>query len=119
MSLLRELVSKPGVSVAIDFSYHGDRFEHEGDLSHEQARQASVMARAHNMGVHMQAAMLQDTAPVHGFAPLRGWQVRGPVYTVCGMANVVCFVEHRAGKVDEVMALLRERLADAPSDMVY
>lgn len=119
MSLLDELMAQPGVRAAVSFSYHGDAFEYQGELSHLDARRASVMARAHNMGVHMQSSILQGVAPVRGFDPLRGWLVRGPRLAVCGMANVFCFLDQEAGSINAVMALLHQRLADAPSEMVY
>lgn len=119
MSLLSELMTKPGVIAAGEFSYHGDYYRHEGRLTEEQARWASILARAHNMGVHMQATMLQTVSPVQGFAPLRGWLVRGSGYTVCGMAYVFCFLDNEAGRIDEIMGLLHERLADEPSEMIY
>ncbi len=122
MNVLSELLAKDGVLAAGEFSYHGDRYSAEGQLSEEQSRWASIMSRAHNMGVHMQAAMLElagGRLDGGAFVPLKGWIVRGPAWSVCGMANVFCFVDNRRAGVNEVMALLRERLWNEPDEMVY
>lgn len=122
MSVITELLAREGVIAAGEFSYHGDRYTAEGQLTEEQSRWASIMSRAHNMGVHMQAAML-DLAGGHidggAFVPLKGWVVRGPRWSVCGMANVFCFVDNRASGLNEVMALLRRHLWEAPDELVY
>ena len=116
--LLSELIDQPGVIAAGEYSYRGDRFSHKGALDGEMARMAAIMCRATTMSGHMQAGMLEQFCPDCGSTPVRGWIVRGPHYTVCNVANVFAFLDNSGTSLDGVMALMRERLADAPADLV-
>jgi roadblock/LC7 domain-containing protein len=118
MSILSELVAMPGVMAAGEYSYRGDRFTYKGHLDEEQARMASVMCRATTMSVHMQAGILESFCNDCGAIPARGWVVRGPRFAVCVIANVFCFLDSENASVNEVVKLMRERLADAPADLV-
>ncbi len=119
MSLIGELAAMPGVIAAGEYSYRGDRYVCKGRLDDELARKASIMCRATTMGLHMQAGILGGfCAEGCGLVPAHGWVVRGPRYTVCVVANVFCFIDNEAGSLDRVLGLMRERLADAPADLV-
>ncbi len=119
MSLISELAAMPGVIAAGEYSYRGDRYVCRGRLDDEDARRASIMCRATTMGLHMQADILGGFCGEGcGLVPARGWVVRGPRFTVCVVANVFCFLDNEAGALNEVLALMRERLADAPTDLV-
>ena len=118
MSILSELVTLSGVTAAGQYSYRGDRFSYKGHLDEEQARMASIMCRATTLSVHMEANILSSFCKDCGLTPARGWVVRGPAYTVCVVANVFCFVDNNNGSINEVLALMRENLADAPDDLV-
>ncbi|NIR60819.1 MAG: DUF2173 family protein, partial [Gammaproteobacteria bacterium] len=111
MSLVSELAARPGVLAAGEYSYRGDRFTCQGQLDDAQARMASMMCRATTLGVHMQADILGGVCEQCGLVPARGWIVRGPRYTVCVVANVFCFLEGRSGSVNEIVALMRDRLS--------
>lgn len=50
--------------------------------------------------------------------PARGWVVRGPRFTVCVAANTFCFLDNESGSLGEVLQHMRDRLADAPDDLV-
>ena len=118
MSIVNELASKPGVIVAGEYSYRGDRFNYKGELSEEHGRMASIMCRATNLSAHMQAHILATGMDPCPFNPARGWTVRGPHFTVCVMANVFCFLDNTAGSLNEVMDLLQTRLADESEELV-
>ena len=118
MSVAAEIASLPGVVAAGEYSYRGDRFTFKGDLTDDMARMASIMCRATTMSEHMQGNILEAFCPSCGATPPRGWIVRGPAFTVCNMANVFCFLDNAAGSLNQVMALLHKRLADADHDLV-
>lgn len=118
MSVVAELSERPGVIAAGEYSYRGDRFSCEGNLSDEHARMASIMCRATSLGTHMEADILGSFCPQCGVNPMRGWVVRGPDFTVCVMANVFCFLDNRSESINEVLGLMKERLTDAPSSMI-
>ncbi len=118
MSLIAELAAMEGVFAAGEYSYRGDRFSYKGQVSEEHARMASIMCRATTMGVHMQTNMMASMHLGTGVAPAGGWVVRGPQFTVCVMANVFCFLDNSKNSLNSVMGTLRERLADAPQDLI-
>lgn len=118
MSVEAELASEPGVIAAGQYSYRGDRFSYKGEITDEMARMASIMCRATTMSEHMQVDMLEEHRPGCGVSPPEGWIVHGPVFSVCNVANVFCFVDNNAGSVNHIVALMRKRLAGASHDLV-
>jgi roadblock/LC7 domain-containing protein len=118
MSIVAELASQPGVIVAGEYSYRGDRFHYKGSLTEEQARMASIMCRATNLSAHMQAHILATGMDPCPFNPARGWSVRGPRFTVCVMANVFCFLDNRAGSVNDILHLMGQRLGDQGEELI-
>ena len=118
MSVAAELANMPGVMAAGEYSYRGDRFSYKGQINDEMARMASIMCRATTMSEHMQVGMLEQYCPNCGSSPPQGWIVRGPGFTVCNIANVFCFIDNDKASLNEVVALMRRRLADAPHNLV-
>ncbi len=118
MSLIGELAAMPGVIAAGEYTYRGDRFSCEGQLDEEQARMASIMCRATNMAVHMQANMLKSLNADCGCAPARGWAVKGETFSVCVIANVFCFIDHSVISMNDIMGLLYDRVNGQEGDMV-
>jgi roadblock/LC7 domain-containing protein len=118
VSALAELFEQPGVIAVGEYSYRGDRFSAKGQLSEDMARMASIMCRATTMSEHMQAGMLHHFCPDCGFAPPRGWIVRGPNFTVCNVANVFCFIDNNSSSLNTVVAIMRDRWGDTDQDLI-
>lgn len=118
MSLISDLAGIPGVIAAGEYSYRGDRFSFKGQLDEEKARMASIMCRATTMGVHMETDIMNGLYGYCGVAPSRGWAVRGPQFSVCVIANVFCFIDNNSGSLNQVMGVMRERLADVSDALV-
>jgi len=118
MSILSELAGLPGVICAGEYSYRGDRFSYKGRMNDEQARQASIMCRATTMGVHMQSGILSNFCDDCGLFPNKGWIVKGPMFTVCVIANVFCFVNESEGSLNTVLEKMREKLSDQSDDLI-
>lgn len=118
MGLVRDLMAQPGVLAAGEYSYRGDRFSYDGNLTPEMARMASIMCRATHMGVHMECDMLGVFCPGCGLVPSRGWAVRGPRFSVCVMANFFCFLENVDGTMNAVLRCMHESLDEVAIDMV-
>lgn len=116
--LLAELLNQPGVIAAGEYSYRGDRFSYKGEINDEMARMAAIMCRATSMSEHMQVGMLEQFCPECGGSPPKGWIVRGPMFTVCNVANVFAFLHNQAASLNSIMVLMQKRLADAPTDLV-
>ncbi|MGB2683106.1 MAG: DUF2173 family protein [Candidatus Competibacter sp.] len=118
MSIVTDLLAKPGVIAAGEYAYRGDRFSYRGELSENHARVASIMCRATTMSVNMEASMLEALQPLSGLLPPRGWLVHGPGYTVCVVANVFCLLDNRKGSVNDLVGFMCKALAAIPSDMI-
>ncbi|NJN47064.1 MAG: DUF2173 family protein [Candidatus Competibacteraceae bacterium] len=58
MSIVAELLTKPGVIAAGEYAYRGDRFSYRGNLTESHARMASIMCRATTMSTHMQGEII-------------------------------------------------------------
>ena len=118
MSLVAKLADTPGVIAAGEYTYRGDRFSYQGQLDEEQARMASIMCRAANLTVHMQANMLKSLNADCGCAPARGWAVKGQAYSICVIANYFCFVDNNVASLNKIMTLLLEMVPDQDGAMV-
>ena len=118
MSVLLELSGQPGVIAVGEYSYRGDRFSVKGELPEEMARMASIMCRATTMSEHMQAGILDSFCPDCGLYPPKGWIVRGPIYTVCNIANVFCFLDNNTASLNDVVAIMRQHLDNAEKDLI-
>jgi len=118
MSIVSELLTRPGVIAAGEYAYRGDRFSYRGALSEEHARIASIMCRATTMGTSMEGAMLDALCPDNGLHPPRGWVVRGPGQTVCVMANVFCLFDNAQGSLNAILACMREALDGRSQDLI-
>ena len=118
MTILAELAALPGVTAVGEYSYRGDRYSFKGNLNDEQARMASIMCRATTMSVHMQAEILGAFCEDCGIVPGKGWIVRGPKFSVCVYANVFCFLDNQAASLNQVMSIMRKKLADAHDELV-
>ena len=118
MSIMTELLEKPGVIAAGQYAYRGDRFSYKGGLSEEEARKASIMCRATTMGTTMESEMLGSLGLRNGLSPVRGWVVRCAENSVVVVANVFCFVSNDAGSINAVLGFMREQLADQAMDLI-
>ncbi len=118
MSIVTDLLARPGVVAAGEYAYRGDRFSYRGALTEEHARMASIMCRATTMGVNMESRMLEVFQPRSGCSPPRGWVVHGPDYTVCVMANVFCMLDNARGSINDIVGFMRQAMAKTPSDLI-
>ena len=116
--LTAELIDQSGVIAVGEYSYRGDRFSYKGEINEEMARMAAIMCRATTMSEHMQAGMIEQFCPGCGGSPPHGWIVRGPRFTVCNVANVFAFLHNQAASLNDIMALMQKRLADAAANLV-
>ncbi|HHJ12282.1 MAG TPA: DUF2173 family protein [Chromatiales bacterium] len=119
MNLISELMQMPGTVAAGEFSYRGDRYSYEGNLTEEMARMASIMCRSTSMGTHMEADILGSFCGEGcGLVPGKGWAVRGPKFSVCVVANVFCFMDNEQSDFNAVVHRMHEVLRDSPDDLV-
>ena len=112
MSIVSELAAMDGVMAAGEYSYRGDRFTCEGDMTDDMARMASIMCRSTTMAVHMQMDMIKNLGHDCGCVPSRGWIVNGDNFSVCVIANHFCFLQNDAASLNDVMSYMRENVPD-------
>lgn len=118
MSIVAELLAKPGVIAAGEYAYRGDRFSHKGALTEQYARMASIMCRATTMAANMEGGMIAAFCPQAGIQPVRGWMIRGPGNTVCVVANVFCLIDNQKGSLNSILGFMRQALTDETVDLI-
>ena len=118
MSIVADLLTKPGVIVAGEYAYRGDRFSYKGALPEKHARMASIMCRATTMSTNMQSKMIANFRPRCGIHPVHGWMVRGPEHTVCVMANVFCLLDNNRASVNNIMRFMRQACANEDMSLI-
>ena len=118
MSIVSQLAAMDGVMAAGEYSYRGDRFTCEGDMTDDMARMASIMCRSTTMAVHMQMDMIKNLGHNCGCIPSRGWIVNGDDFSVCVIANHFCFIENNKASLDKVIAYMRENVPDQEGQLV-
>ena len=118
MSVISELAGRPGVIAAGQYSFRGDRYTYEGNMTDEMARMAAVMCRSTSLGVHMEADMLSRLSDSTGLTPGKGWAVRGPAFSVCVMSNVFCFMQNGERAFDDTVHFMINKLRHSSNDLI-
>lgn len=126
MTLVSDLMKLTGVVAAGDFAYRGDQYyAHKGDLSHQETRLISNLARANSAAVTMECDMLAMFSKVCqpggagcGFERGKGWVMHGESRSVCVLSNVYCLYDNDRASLTRILGLMRERLAKAPDVLI-
>ncbi len=126
MSLVTDLMELPGVLAAGDFAYRGDQYyAHKGDLSGNETRLVTALARSNMAAVRMEGDMLALFSKVCqpglkrcGFERAKGWVVHGEDRSFCVMSHVYCIYDNDRASLTQILGLMRERLADASDDLI-
>ena len=114
MHIVKQLMAIPGVIAAGEFAYRGDRFSHEGALTNEFARMASILCRANTLNVNMQSEIFDSFSENCGCRPVQGWITHGSMSTVCVVSNYFCNRLSRENRI--ASALSRAMLTNAASN---
>ncbi|MDX1656440.1 MAG: DUF2173 family protein [Candidatus Competibacteraceae bacterium] len=119
MAIVADLLAKPGVVAAGEYTYKAEPLSYEGQLDPEAAQLLAVMGHATTLGTQMEGDMLRAIDPDSKLLPVRGWILRGPQYALCVMANVYCLVDSRKkDSLNRVVAHMRQALRDASMELV-
>lgn len=118
MKLTEELMLQPGVIAAGEYAYRGDRYSHQGEMTEDMAKMASIMCRATSLGVHMESQMLERACPDCGLSPAQGWCVRGPQFSVCVIKNHFCFAQNSGSNINDVLHLMRKKLSGVDEEKI-
>ena len=118
MNIVSELAAMEGVMAAGEYSYRGDRFTCEGEMTDDMARMASIMCRSTSMAVHMQMDMIKNLGHDCACIPSRGWIVNGENFSVCVIANYFCFIQNESVSLNAVMSYMRENVPGQEGQLV-
>ena len=118
MHIVKQLMAISGVIAAGEFAYRGDRFSHEGALTDEFARMASILCRANTLNVNMQSEIFDSFTENCGCRPVQGWITHGKVVTVCVVSNYFCFIENRPELLNDVITIMRAKVGDIQDDLL-
>lgn len=118
MSIVTELLEKPGVIAAGVYTYKSELSDYAGELPEDSARVAAVMCFATTTGANMESDMLAKFNPKSGIEPVRGWVLSGPQHTICVVANVFCFVDNQQGSLNQILGFMRRSLADKTMGLI-
>lgn len=118
MTVVADLMGKPGVIAAGEYTYKQELSYYEGKLSAEQANMLAIMCYSTTKGVAMEGDMLVNLNPQGGIQPLRGWVMRGPERTLCVMANVFCLIDNQTASLNQILSFMRQALASETLELV-
>ncbi len=118
MSVYSVIARLPGVLAAGEYSYRGDRYSYDGEMTDEMAKMASIMCRSTSLVVHMQVNMMKNLGTDCGCSPSRGWVVNGTDYTVCVIGNNFCFLNNGESSLNQVMSMLLEHVDDKNDEKI-
>ena len=106
--MLKRLLAVDGVMAVCQFRDDGELVEAQGLLDEQSYAHLARFAHDFKRMVQGNADQLAMFTQMRGWTPPGGWLVRGPQWTVCAVANLVCVFDHREGSINEVMAELQQ-----------
>lgn len=106
--MIRRLLALDGVSVVCRFRDDGALVEGYGLLDQPLMERLSKFALDYKRMVQGNTDQFSMFTGLPGWAPPRGWLVRGETATVCCVGNLVCFADNREASINEVMRELAE-----------
>ncbi len=111
MANLDKLLQIKGVWAVGEFSDDGKLIAYKGDLPKEYAVMAAQMCAANNAMAKMQCNGYTAFSGQE-WAPLIGWALTGPKFSVCVVGNLGVFVKNDEVSFNEVFKALREEVGD-------
>jgi roadblock/LC7 domain-containing protein len=106
--MLKRLLAVDGVMAVCQFRDDGQLVEAHGVMDEAVYEHLAKFAHDYKRMVQGNADQLAMFTQMRGWTPPGGWMVRGPKWSVCAVANVVCVFDHSAGSVNEVMKELQQ-----------
>lgn len=106
--MIRALLALDGVLAVCRFRDDGQFVEGHGAFEEHELQALAYFAHDYKRIVQGNADQLAMFTGVHGWTPPGGWIVRGSNKSVCSVANLVCVVDDREGRLNQVMRELVE-----------
>lgn len=105
MTDLASLLEIKGVLAALRFLDDGTLLDAVGELDEQHTALAAELCYANGRIMHQGSDVLANISGVPGWPP-RGWMMIGNDFSVCTIANVVCFVNNSETSFNEILNLI-------------
>jgi roadblock/LC7 domain-containing protein len=106
--MLRQLLAVDGVMAIAQFRDDGELVEGYGMGGEDMLQRLAKFAHDYKRLVQGNADQLAMFTQMAGWTPPGGWIVRGKIWSVCSVANLVCVVDMRETGLNPVMHALKE-----------
>ena len=106
--MIKQLLALDGVMAVCKFRDDGALVEGYGAGSGEMLQSLAKFAHDYKRMVQGNTDQLSMFTQMNGWTPPGGWIVRGPAFSVCSIANLVCVVDLREISLNTVMQQLTE-----------
>lgn len=106
--MLKQLMLLDGVMAICLFRDDGQLVEGYGFGNEVLLSNLCKFAHDYKRLVQGNADQLAMFTQMSGWTPPGGWVVRGKLWSVCSIANLVCVVDMRESSLNPVMAALKE-----------
>lgn len=104
---LESLSVLKGVVAALRFYDDGTLAEAAGHLDQIDTQLAAELCYANGRIMHHNSDILMTLSGTEGWPP-RGWMMAGDELSICGIAEVACFVRNREVSFNDVFRSLTE-----------
>lgn len=106
--MLKRLLVLDGVIAVCQFQDDGTVINAAGLLPDDTMRKLAKFALWYRRMIAGNTDVFSLFSQMNGWAPSRGWIVRGNEKTVCCVANIVAMLENDSASVNEIMRALEE-----------
>jgi len=106
--MLKQLLAEDGVMAICQFRDDGALVEGYGMLDDSMLPMLAKFAHDYKRMVQGNADQLAMFTQMSGWTPPGGWLVRGSIWSVCGVSNLVCVIDLRETGLNNIMQALHE-----------
>ncbi len=106
--MLKRLLAEDGVMAVCQFRDDGELVEGYGMGDEAMLQRLAHFAHDYKRLVQGNADQLAMFTQMSGWTPPGAWLVKGPVWAVCGLSNLVCVVDLRETGLNTIMQGLQD-----------
>jgi roadblock/LC7 domain-containing protein len=106
--MIKNLLAEDGVMAVCQFRDDGALVEGYGVLDDAMLPKLAKFAHDYKRMVQGNADQLAMFTQMPGWTPPGGWLVKGKIWAVCGVSNLVCVIDLRETSLNPIMQALHE-----------
>lgn len=106
--MLKRLLVLDGVVAVCRFQDDGTIVESVGMISQDMMDKLGHFALWYRRMISSNTDVFSLFSQMNGWAPSRGWVVKGDTMSVCSVTNLVAMVENQSASLNEVMRALED-----------